>query len=69
MQVGNLSEASDIAHSLKGAARELKATKFEQLASQIEHSNQVDDVKEVMPRLTSCLQTTLDAYNRLNFEN
>ncbi len=57
---------SDSAHSIKGAAKELKATRFAKLAEGIEHADNIAEVISLYPQLTHCLEDTLAAFMQLD---
>jgi len=55
----------EIAHCLKGSARELKAISVTQLAEEIENAQDIFEVKEKIPLLKIRLTDTLKAYGQL----
>ena len=60
---GDMLSIREITHSLKGSARELKATQVTQLLEQIENINEVSGVKKKLGQLAACLKETLQAYD------
>jgi len=56
---------ADIAHSLKGAARELQAVEVARLAAEIEGAKEIAQIGSLLPGLSLCMEETLAAYRQL----
>jgi len=65
LKKNDMKSIKEIAHSLKGSSRELKAIKVTQLAADIENTHSVPEVEEKILQLKKLLGTTFESFNQL----
>jgi len=61
----DIQSITEIAHSLKGSSRELKAVKVTQLAAEIESTSNESEVEQKLLHLKQTLRATFEAFSQL----